>query len=68
MQAATAQLTQSRLFAPDQGSQSIHVTSAAGSAQLVLDGVQDDDQFANGARVVIAHRSLGRSKSRCPTV
>jgi hypothetical protein len=68
MQAATAQLAQSGLFASNQCSQSLEIGAAAGRTQFGIDSAQGDEQLANGAGVVIAHGSLDRVESRCPTV
>jgi hypothetical protein len=67
-QAAATQRDEGGPLAPDQVGQPIEIAGAARRTQFVLDATQGDEQLANGAGVVIAHRSLSRSENRRPLV
>jgi hypothetical protein len=58
--AAPGQRGENLAFAFDHGTQLLAVGMPARRPQLVLDGMQSEQQFTNGAGIGIAHDSLGK--------
>ena len=58
--AAPGQCGENPAFAFDHGSQLLAVGMPARRPEFVLDGMQGEQQFTNGAGIGIAHDSLGK--------